>query len=481
MHEDTDSSGGAASHDGEDDAGSLRELLRVALPLMISSGSISLTHVVDRVMLSRLSVEALAASMPAGVIYWTCFSLPFGMAIYTNTFVAQYTGAGRLDRVVASIWQGLYVASLFGIVLAGLSPFAPSLLSWTGHAPAVLAKETVYFSVLTWGALPALWSMVLSSYFSGRGRTLVVMWVHVALSLVNVVLDYLLIFGWGPIPQLGIRGAALATNTANWVGCTSFAWLAFTAIRSEGGRVWDLRRPDWGLIRRQIRFGLPAGVQHFVDVGSFAMFIAFVGRLGTDKLAATTIAFNLNSMAFIPIFGLGTAIMTLVGRRVGERRIDRAEQTTRRGFFVAALYMLAFIVLYLSAPALLLAPFGVESAETRAQVVTLLKFVSLYSFFDATAIVYGSAVRGAGDTRFSLTFTAISGILVMVIPAYIATSLEQHALTVCWSAVTCYIAVLGVGFVLRFRAGHWQSMSVIERSDESAKEPALVGAGKDAL
>lgn len=453
----------------------LRELLRVAVPLIVSSGSQSLMHVIDRIFLSWSSMDAVAASLPSGVLFWAVLSLPFGTATYTNTFVAQYTGAGRPERVTASLWQGVRFALLCGLLLSCCGPFAPQLLSWTGHGGALAQMEIEYFAASCYGALPALLSVVLSSFFGGRGRTSVIMYVHLISSVINGVFDYALIFGVGPFPELGIAGAAWGTNIANTVACGLFGWLALTAMRADNYPVWTTWRFDGELTRRMLRFGLPTGVQYLVDVGAFLLFTVFIGRLGTSELAATTIAFNLNSLAFIPMFGLGTAVLTVVGRRMGEQRPHEAARTAWCGFAVASAYMGVFIVLYLAAPHIMLKPYAVSGsreeiaqfAQIQPQVVMLLRFVALYSYFDAMAIVFGSAIRGAGDSQFSLWWTFGTSWTLMVLPTWWVIRMGgelQH----CWWAVSVYIIVLGVGFLLRFLRGRWRTMSVIERDNDVA-------------
>lgn len=450
----------------------LRELLRVAIPLIVSSGSQSLMHVIDRIFLTWWSVDAVAASLPSGVLYWAILSLPFGTAVYTNTFVAQYTGAGKPERVAASLWQGFHFAVLCGVLLGLCAPAAPLLLSWTGHAGAVGQMEVEYFSILTYGGLPALLAIVCSSFFSGQGRTVVVMWVNIAAALLNLGLDYVLIFGAGPIPEMGIGGAAWATNAANVFSCLAFCLLAGYAMLHEGYPLWKTWRFDRELTRRMLRFGLPTGVQHLVDVGAFLMFVVFVGRLGTTELAATTIAFNLNSMAFIPMFGLGTAVMTVVGRKMGEGRPDLASKSTVCGFWVASCYMGVFIALYLLAPRLMLMPYAASSdatefADVEQLVVMLLRFVALYSYFDAMVIVFGSAIRGAGDSQFSLWWSFGTGWTLMVLPCWLLVRADA-SLASCWWTVSAFIMVQGIGFLLRFLGGRWRTMSVIERDAVAA-------------
>lgn len=473
-------------------AGSFRELLAVAIPLVISSGSLALMHVMDRVMLTWLSVDAMAASTPGGMLHWTLISFPYGIAVYTNTFIAQYDGAGKRDRVIASLWQGLLMAAIGGIVLAATVPLTVQLIPLFGHNAHIAQLEEEYFSIFAYGSLPALVNAVLSSFFSGRGRTTVLMVVNFITAIANGFFSYFLIFGsifgtrW--FDGLGISGAAWGTMGAQTLGCLLYiAWMNIDR-ESRQFPFFQEFRIDVDLLLRMVRYGVPNGMQYVVDVAAYMLLLVFIGRIGTHELAATVLAFNLNSMAFIPIFGFGLAVSTLVGRRIGEGRPELAIRTTWLGMGLAALYTAGWSAIYLFAPDLILAPYAVnakpeEFALLKPIVVNLLYFVSLYAFFDAMAVVFGSATRGAGDTRFSLVFTGVTIWTVMVLPvwwiwyAFIAPGAEAGAagaeqawwiwprhggLYACWSVVCVQIIVLGIGFWLRFRGGRWLNMRVIE-------------------
>ncbi|MCA8998503.1 MAG: MATE family efflux transporter [Planctomycetaceae bacterium] len=453
-------------------AGSLRELVHVAFPLVISAGSVSLMNIVDRSFLTLLSVDALAASMPASMLSWTLMSIPFGLAGYTNAFVSQYEGAGKPDRVAGAMWQGLLVALLGGILLLPLIPLSPQIFRWMGHSPDVQKLEVAYFSCLCPVAVPMLVSTVLSSFFTARNRSSVVMWVNLVAAVLNALLDWLLIFGKAGFPMLGIRGAALATLISTGVGTVLFVIVLTSEVRHHGYPFRATFGLDVELLRRMLRYGIPNGIQMLLDVGAFTAFIALIGRLGTREQAATNLAFTLNSLAFVPMLGLGTAVMTLVGKRVGEGFPDLASKTVYTAFYLSGGYMLIFALIYLSLPELILSPFlhGDEKEvfdEIRPIVIVLLRFVAVYTFFDAMAIVFGSAVRGAGDTHFSLVFTVGSSWLLMVLPTLWIIR-HDGGLYACWAACSAFIMWLGVGFFLRFLQGHWKSMRVIEHTEAEA-------------
>jgi len=458
--------------------GSARELYQVALPLVISAGSLSLMHVIDRVFLTWLSTDALAASSPASMLHWTVMSVVLGLSTYVNTFVAQYEGAQRPDRVSASMWQGVYMAVLGGLILMAFIPLAGPIFRSVGHAPAVQRLEVEYFSVLCWGCVPLLLSAVLSSFYSGRGRTKVVMTVNLASVALNGGLDYCLIFGRGGFPAMGMEGAAWATVISKVVACL---WFALLMLRSEERltyRIWQHFAFDRELFGRLIRHGLPNGLQFLADILGFTLFLFLLGGLGVRELAASNLAFNINSLGYIPMMGMGTAVMTLVGQRVGAGTPHLAVRTTWTAFWISGSYTLAFALLCVTLPDAVLYPYAYSSDPEQFEMVrgtvhVLLRFVAVYAFFDAMAIVFSCAVRGAGDTRFSLIFTSLTCWLLMVLPAWLAIRWFGGGLLSGWIALTVYIVVVGLGFMLRFHQGRWKSMTVLE-ADLSEKLTAPV-------
>ncbi|MFQ5730681.1 MAG: MATE family efflux transporter [Planctomycetaceae bacterium] len=464
-----------SSHDGTPSLphqpGSLRELLWVAVPLVLSSGSLSLMHVVDRVFLTWSGEDALAASLPAGLLHWTVMSVFIGTATYVNTFVAQYDGAGRKDRVVASVWQGIYLALCGGVCVTALFvPLAGPIFTLAGHKPAVEALEIEYFSTLCFGATPMIMAAAMSAFFSGRGRTRVLMYVNFMIAVLNMGLDFGMIFGHGPFPEMGIRGAALATVISQSTGVLLYALLILRERNRDGYAFFVHRRFHRELFGRLLRYGFPTGMQYLSDVLGFLVFIFLVGRIGNVEQAATNLAFNLNTMAFVPMIGFGTAVMTLVGRRIGEGRPQLAVRTTWQAFGLCSAYMLTFVAIYLFLPDVILYPYSLDAkpsefAEIRPLVVRLLRFVAIYSFFDGMLIVFSSAVRGAGDTRFSMIFTLFAGWSLMVLPTWIVWTYFTPNLFAAWTAVSVYITVAGFGFLIRFQAGRWKTMRVIEPVD----------------
>ncbi len=452
--------------------GGYRDVLTVAFPLVLSTGSWSLQHFVDRMFLTWYSPEAIAAAMPAGILNFSVLSLFIGTVSYVSTFVAQYYGAEQEHRIGPAVWQGIYLSVFGGLFVMTLIPLAGPFFRMVGHPEAVREYEIVYFQVLCLGGIPAIASAGLSGFFSGRGETIPVLWVNVLGTAVNLVLDYLLIFGHFGFPRWGVPGAALATVAGSTVTAVVFFLLAARDRYERRFRTRSARAFDSGLLRRILRYGLPNGVQYCMDVAGFTVFLLLIGRLGTVELAATNIAFNINTLAFMPMIGVGIAVSILVGQSLGRNRVDSAERTAWSGFHLTFAYMGTISLLYFFTPNLFLNPFGAGSADPafpdiRALAALLLRFVALYSLFDTLNIVFANAIKGAGDTRFVMyMLLAISG-GGLILPCYIALVVFGAGVYTGWIIATAYVCLLGLAFLLRFLGGKWKRMRVIEAPSHS--------------
>ena len=443
-----------------------REVLILALPLVISTSSWTLMLFIDRMFLLWHSPDALAAALPAGLLNFTVISFFLGIAAYVNTFVAQYHGAKRPERIGIAVWQGVAVGVIAIPITLLTIPLAPKLFEYANHGPAIMELEVSYYQILCYGAAGMVFSAALSAFFTGRGRTSTVMMVDCSAALLNIVLDYAWIFGNFGFAAQGIEGAGWATVIANWCRAGFYLALMLRATnRLEFGTLSGCRfEPK--LFRRLLSYGFPSGMQYVLEVGAFTAFLMLVGRLGPLELTATNLAFNLNSLAFLPLLGFGIATTTLVGQRLGENRPDLAARATWTTYILASGYMSILAALYVLAPDLLLFAHGAkadpaEFARVRDLTVVLLRFVAAFGLLDTMNVIFVSAIKGAGDTRFVLWITC--GMAAMpVVPTWIGMAYFDLGLYWSWCVVTVWVWALGAAYLGRFLQGKWRTMRVIE-------------------
>ncbi len=234
------------------------------------------------------------------------------------------------------------------------------------------------------------------------------------------------------------------------------------AYRTLSG--WRFEAPLFG---RLLRFGMPTGLQYSIEVGAFALFMMIVGRIGTEPLAASGIAFNLNMIVFMPMVGLAVAVSSLVGRYLGSGKPELAERTVYSAFGMSLLYVLACGALYVFGSGPLLAPYaaGADPAAFAgvAEIArVLLRFVAVYSIFDMMNLIFAAGLKGAGDTVYPLGLTVVLSWSAMLLPGYVACVLLGGGVYVAWSAASAYVILLGLLMVGRFRSGRWKSLRVIE-------------------
>jgi multidrug resistance protein, MATE family len=444
-----------------------REVLRVGYPLILAQMSFTLQTFLDRLFLTWYSTEAVAGAVAGLFTIWTLMALFIGTGEYLTTFIAQYKGSGRPERIGPALWQGIYFSLGAGAFVAGLSPLAGPVFEWAGHSPALREHEVTYAQILMLGAFPTVLMATLSSFFAGRGRTLTVLRVNVLVTIVNAVFDYLWIFGKGGFPRMGVAGAAWSTVASQVVGAALFLAVTFRREYRDTYRTIAGFRFEPGLFVRILRFGLPTGLQYSLEVLAFSLFLILVGRIGTDELAASGIAFNLNMIVFMPMMGLALGVSSLVGRHLGADDPRGAERTVRSALALSFVYMSACGLLYVFGSGLLLAPYAAgsdprEFAGIARMTPVLLCFVALYSIFDMLNVVYAAGLKGAGDTLYPLLLTVTLSWGAMLLPAYVACLVRGGGVYVAWCFATLYVVLLGILMRRRFRAGGWKSLRVIE-------------------
>jgi len=426
-------------------SGGYKEILILSFPLILSTSALFIQQFVDRMFLSWYSAETIAASMPAGILNFTFMSIFIGTASFVSTFVSQY-----------------------GIVHLLLIPLAGPFFNLVGHTPLVRSYEITYFSILCLGAMPTIAASSFAGFFSGRGNPWPVMWLSLFQTAINILLDYCMIFGrWG-LPEMGIAGAGIATVISAFITFAVYLILlqrknfdtVFGTVRNKG---FNLK-----LFKRLMHFGLPSGMQFFIDAAGFTLFILFVGRLGILPLAATNIAFNINTLAFMPMIGIGIAVSILVGQNLGRNDVGTAEKSVYSGFHLTFVYMASIAFFYVAVPDIFIMPFTPRIhpgnfEEIHQIAVVLLRFVAFYSLFDTMNVIFLSALKGAGDTRYIIKIVTIMSVFVLIIPSYIIIILLKRNVYSAWFIATTYVTVLGFTFLVRFLQGKWKHIRVIER------------------
>ena len=452
----------------------LRRMLSIAFPMVASTASETVMLFFNRYFVSFLGSDHIPASMSGGLTQFVFTSLFAGIVGYVNAIASQYHGARRPDRCVQVVSQGLLLSLVFYPLLLAAIPLVHRGFFLAGHSRRQIELEFAYFRILMGGSLLFLFQGVFTGYFVGVGRTRVVMTASALGILVNVPLTWILTFGRLGAPPLGIEGAALGTRGGAFFIVTILAVSYFRSPAYRVNRGWGTWKPRRDLMGRLLRYGTPVGVELFVNVFAFNVFVLLMQSYGPSVAAAVTITFNWDLVAFIPMLGVGAAVTSLAGQRVGAGDIPGARRAAFLGLRIAWTWAgLMTIVFVAGAPALVQIfsqGFGAGDESILPLSRTLLRLAALYTLADATAVVFSGALRGAGDTKWVLI---ISGILhwVMAIGAYIFIRVLVIPPVGVWLFFIGFVMSMSLAMFLRHRHGSWERMRLVESTPPAQAAP----------
>lgn len=374
------------------------EVTQIAWPLAVGLISYTLMGVTDTLLMGQVGTTALAGVGLGFILSIAAVAFFRGLVSGVQSVVAGADGDNNADRIRraggAAVVLGLGSGLAAAVVLAALVPLMP----FFGDDPEVAAVASRYTGVRVFGVPFTVLGFALIAALQGLGDTRTRMWVSVIGNAINITLDLILIFGWGPIPALGEVGAAWATVIGSAVMAGLYAW----RFRARFGS-WI--RPTRSVIQDTITLGLPSGGQALLEMSAFSIVQLLVARAGPAHLAANQIALNIISLSFLPGFGIGEAGGVLVSRYLGAARRPVAMRAVRSARILALSVMGVMAVFFLGAGGLLAGLFS-EDPEVIAVASDLLMLAAFFQIFDALAVVHLCALRSAGDTRFTMLLTS---------------------------------------------------------------------------
>lgn len=443
----------------------LNELFRLALPMVVSQGAFAMMMFADRFFLSRISPEHVAASLGGGVSFFVCLCFFNGIAAYGNALVAQYYGRRDMSSCSRVVTQGVILAIATQPLFLLLAWPVYHVFELMGHAPALVALEKPYFLTMTCGSLVFIIKTVLASYFSGIGRTRVVMIADVIGVLLNIPLSYVLIFGKFGFPVLGIAGAALGTIVAGMLTIAIYLLFYFNHIHAKRFFVRDSFVYSPGIMRRYLRLGFPSGFELFIGVGTFNVFLLLFQGYGVVEGAAMAIVFNWDMLSFVPLMGLNMAVMSLSGRTVGSGDTSRTNEVIAAGFCIGVAYsgVLAILFVVFREPMLsIFATPGEDFSAVLAIGSPMMLGMASYVVADSFILVCSGVLRGAGDTQWLMRASIAIHVAMLLVQVLVIVYLELGPLVSWWVFVTTLL-VNAVIYLVRVFGSRWRTPERLAR------------------
>ena len=425
------------------------EILRLVWPLALGMVNNAIMQFVDGVFLARESLESLEASLPASMLAILVMGFSQSVVAYSGTFVAQYHGADDSRGIRMSYRAGLVITLAAGILAIAIIPLGLMVAPFMSENPAVVARASSYYAIVSVGAIALCGQMAASSYFTGRGKTRLVFWVNVLGNAVNIALDPILIFGLCGCPRLGMAGAAYATVAAMFVQWGVLAWCVERDLRRlRGGGAADVPRL-WPLVGKVLRYGVPSGAYSALNILSFTIFVFVTGRIGDQEFAVSNACFKVNYFLFAPMEGFSICAATLVGQAQGRGDSAAAHRDAMRTLFLG-----------LSLVAVLSALAGVRLSTFYALGFWLFLLMAAWQVFDATDVIVSGALKGAGDTHFVMWWMTLCA-FGLWLPLVWLVAKWHNTMTALWGTMVVYVVVICAGTLVRWYNGGWKRIKLV--------------------
>ena len=440
-----------------------RHLITFSIPMFLGNLLQAMYNVVNSIWVGRfLGADALAAVSVGFPIIFTLISLIMGITLASTTLVAQYYGAKRQDMLAKTIGNSLSLITVFGLIVTIIGiVYNRDLLILVNAPPNILDMASDYLSVFFSGLLGMFWYNSSSAILRGLGDSRTPLKFLVYATLLNIVLDPFLIFGIGPIPPLGVRGAALAAVLSQ--GISALVTLRYLFVTS--GLVTidkNLWIPDKTLIRLIFKIGLPAGIQQTLVSLSALTVSSLVNRFGSTVVAGFGAAARIDHFAFMPAMSIGMAVSALVAQNLGARKDERVRESVRWSSLLGCGITLVVSLFAILIPNILLFPFTTDPGVLEAG-STYLRYMGFSYIPLALMFTLGGILRGAGDTFLAMLFTIISLWLIRVPLAAYLSSMPSFGVSGVWLALALSPYTGLILNYLYYRSGKWRKSIIADK------------------
>ncbi|HEV8052690.1 MAG TPA: MATE family efflux transporter [Parachlamydiaceae bacterium] len=447
--------------------GSLREIWTMSWPLMLSLVSNSLMLFVDRLLLSWHSPLALAAGANASMAYYLFLVVPMAICAISEVFVGRLHGEGKTQEIGKPVWQTVWFAFMLAVPLWLISAYLPDIVFYrTGNQE----NEVIYFQMLM-GFSPLMCaSIAFSGFFIGIGKVKVVTWCTVCANCLNAVGGYLLIFGWGPIPALGVVGAGLATGLAQSLQMVLLL-LCFLSKRNRkkyGTSDFAFHRTYF---KDALRIGAPAGTGHLVEIFAHFIFFRIVMMAGPQHMAIAAIV-----QSFYLLFGFivdaqSKGVGAIVANLIGAKEFGLISKVFKAAILQHTLFSIALLGLIVTFLDLFLGSFfsgdganWLEDPILYQMASQAMLWMCLFFLFDGFCWILIGNLTASGDTKFIFYVSSLVNWVAYVLPVFLLVGLGGHGADAAWMIIAFYSMINFGIYFWRYRSGRWLQYTSFGRS-----------------
>ncbi len=433
----------------------VKKVLNLSLPAALNSFLDMLQTLVDLIMVGRISPSAIASVGVSMQLIWGIYVFVSIFHIGTNALVSRFVGAKNIDEAGKVIFSISLVAFLFSVPIGILGfLFSENLFLLIGTSKEVAKLGGEYLGIVSL-TIPFLFlGGIFYSALSASGDTKTPLKIGIAGNILNTVLDYVLIFGHFGFPELGVKGAAIATATTNIFE----VFIYLIILGSRKFNIYFNYSFSFNLVKRALKVGIPTGIERIITYSSYIVLVILITEYGTFTLAGYQIGLRIEGLAFMPGIGFTIAAMALVGQNLGAKNFEEAEKSAITTMKVASVFMGTLGILMIFVPELLCKIFTSDK-KTIEEAVIYLRMMGISQIPLAVVFVLSGSLRGAGATKSTLIINTSSLWLVRMLPAFIFSAIFHNVLLI-YLVITIETYFRALILWLAFKKGKWKKIEV---------------------
>jgi len=436
-----------------------RALLVLSIPMILEMVMESLFSIIDILFVSRIGVEAVATVGLTESVITIVYSISIGMSLGATAMVARRVGEKNPEEAAVASVQAIGIGVLVSVLIGMVGVvYADRILELMGGSEEVIREGAIYTRIAMGSNVVIMLLFLLNGIFRGAGDASLAMQSLWLANGINIILDPILIFGIGPFPELGLKGAAIATATGRGVGVLFQFWLLVRGS-SVVRLTFEHLRVRWDIIRRLVKVSANGAFQFLISSASWIFLMRIIALFGDEAVAGYVIAIRLIIFTILPSWGLSNAAATLVGQNLGAGHPERAERSVWRAGLINTIFLMSVSVIYIIFAPQIIQIFDDTPAVVEAGVVTL-RIICLGYIFFGYGMVLSQAFNGAGDTRTPMLINIVCfWLLEIPLGYFLAVTLEMGLAGVCW-AIAIAETMLAIMAAILFKRGKWKKVMI---------------------
>jgi len=438
---------------------SYHKIWKISYPIILSLLAQNIIAVTDTAFLGRVGEVELGASAIGGLFYYSLFILGFGFGTGAQILIGRRNGEKQFGEIGRIFDQTLYIFVVMGIVLLiVIKLWAPLFFSTFVSSPAIYDASVIFIQYRMWGLLFAFINVAFRAYYVGTTNTKLLTYSAIIMAVVNIFLDYCMIFGNFGFPEMGIAGAALASAISEGVSAAFFFIVAFLDKNTKKYQLFRFPKFDKEIVVKTWNISVFIMLQNFVSIGAWFAFFLIIEQIGERPLAISNIMRSIYMLLMLHIWAFSATTNTLVSNAIGEGFVKNVPAIIGRVNKISVLITLAVMLTAFAMPDFLIRiytddPLLVSGTRTVFYVV-ISALLPL-----ALAVNWFSAVSGTANTKVALTIETTTIVLYLVYVYYI-TFVANASLTVIWTSEFVYSVLLGILSYFYIKSGRWQKIKV---------------------